>query len=793
MPSLRCGRSIRITDSTSQASDSRSRLASKEAVRGREQGMATAIGGPRVLLRQLRETMAEPLASQDRLDKIVNLIAHNMQADVCSFYVLRDDGALELFATYGLKRESVHMTTLRLGEGLVGLIAAQAEPLSLENAPAHPAFAYRPETGEDPFNAFLGVPVLRAGQMLGVLVVQNSDARIYTDDEIEAMLTTATILAEMIVTSEFEALIKPGQDIDLRRARTFNGSSFTEGIALGKVVLHDPRVVVINFIAEDTAEETKRLEDALATMRVSIDDMLDHGDMQTGSEHRDILETYRMFANDRGWVDRLEEAIANGLTAEAAVERVQNDTRARMLRSTDPYIRDRLHDFDDLANRLLRVLTGDGTAPSARELPENAILVARNMGPAELLEYDRTRLRAIVLEEGGSTAHVAIVARSLGIVAVGQAENIVSVCENGDDIIVDGAAGVVHLRPTPELEQNYVDKVRLGAKRRAHYLELKDKPSITKDGVIITLLHNSGLVADLPMLNDTGAEGVGLFRTELQFMIASRLPKVQEQIALYREAIQLSHGRPIVFRLLDVGGDKVIPYLRAAPEENPAMGFRSLRLALDRPGLLRTQVRALLTAAEGGPMKILVPMVTETWEFVETKRVVKLELERLIRAGYKPPSKLEIGAMIEVPSLLFELDRVLPEADFVSIGSNDLIMFLNAADRANNRVAKAYDPIALPRLRALRHIVDMARRYSVPITMCGELAGRTIEALALMAIGMTRLSMNPSAIGPIKEMILGLELKPIQAAIGAALAEGQSGVGIRDLLLDLAGKQGLVV
>jgi phosphotransferase system enzyme I (PtsP) len=665
--------------------------------------------------------------------------------------------------------------------------------LSLDDAPRHPAFAYRPETGEDPFFAFLGVPVLRAGQTLGVLVVQNRERRAYGEDETEALLTTATILAEMIATSEFDTLIKPGQEVDLRRPRTFQGQSFTEGIALGKVVLHDPRVVVTNFIAEDTEQESHRLEAALATMRVSIDDMLSHGDMGAGTEHRDILETYRMFANDRGWVDRLEEAIANGLTAEAAVERVQNDTRARMLRSTDPYIRDRLHDFDDLANRLLRVLTGDGTAPTQRELPENAILVARNMGPAELLEYDRSRLRAIVLEEGGSTAHVAIVARSLGVVAVGQAQDIVSIAENGDDIIVDGPAGTVHLRPTRELEQTYVDKVRITARRRAHYLALKDKPSVTRDGIAITLLHNSGLVADLPMLQDTGAEGVGLFRTELQFMIASRLPKVQEQVALYREAIRLSEGKPIVFRLLDVGGDKVIPYLRNAAEENPAMGFRSLRLALDRPGLLRTQVRALLTAADGGPMKILVPMVTETWEFVETKRVIRLELERLIRSGAKPPSELKIGAMIEVPSLLFELDHVLPECDFVSIGSNDLIMFLNAADRANNRVSKTYDPIALPRLRALRHIVDMATRYGVPITMCGELAGRTIEALALLSIGMTRLSMSPPAIGPIKEMVMGMELKPIRAAVAAALGEGQHGVGIRELLVDLAMQQGLVI
>ncbi|MDC9826556.1 phosphoenolpyruvate--protein phosphotransferase [Devosia sp. ZB163] len=755
--------------------------------------MVTAISGPRVLLKQLRETMAEPLASQARLDKIVGLIADNMHADVCSFYVLRDDGALELFATRGLAATAVHMTTLRLGEGLVGLIAAQAEPLSLENAPSHPAFAYRPETGEDPFLAFLGVPVLRAGQTLGVLVVQNRDSHAYGEDEIEAMLTTATLLAEMMSTSDFDALIKPGQDIDLRRPRSFNGTGFSDGVALGQVVLHDPRVVVTNFVAEDTDVELKRLSHALDQMRLSIDQMLSHGDMQSFSDHREILESYRMFANDRGWVDRLTEAINNGLTAEAAVERVQNDTRARMMRSTDPYIKDRLHDLDDLANRLLRVLTGDGGTLGRKELPDNAILVARNMGPADLLEYDRTKVRAVVLEEGAAISHVAIVAKSLGLVAVGQAENVVAMSESGDDIIVDGQQGTVYLRPTPDMIQVYVDKVRLGAKRRAHYLELKDKPAITRDGVEVTLLHNSGIVADLPMLQDTGASGVGLFRTELQFMIASRLPRLKEQVELYSEAIRLVEGKPIVFRLLDIGGDKVIPYLRYEAEENPAMGFRSLRLALDRQGLLRIQIRALLQAANGGPMKILVPMVTDAWEFRQTRLVVNKEVERMRNAGHTVPSKLELGAMIEVPSLLWELDHVLPEADFVSIGSNDLVMFLTAADRGNPRVAKAYDPIALPRLRALKHIVDMARRYNVPLTMCGELAGRTIEALALLAIGMTRLSMSPPSIGPIKEMILGLELAPIRNSISAALLEGANGPQIRDLLLDWAGRQGLVI
>ncbi|MGN6102033.1 MAG: phosphoenolpyruvate--protein phosphotransferase [Devosia sp.] len=753
----------------------------------------TAISGPRVLLRQLREVMAEPLRSQERLDKIVDLIADNMRGDVCSFYVLRDDGALELFATHGLKPEAVHMTTLRLGEGLVGLIAAEAEPLNLDNAPEHPAFAYRPETGEEAFHSFLGVPVLRAGQTLGVLVVQNRERRAYGEDETEALLTTATILAEMVATSEFDNLIKPGSDIDLRRPRTFQGASFTDGIALGQVVLHDPRVVVTNFIAEDIDTELKRLADAIRTMRVSIDDMLEHGDMQPSSDHREILESYRMFAYDRGWVDRLEEAVRNGLTAEAAVERVQNDTRARMQRQSDPYIRDRLHDLDDLANRLLRVLTGDHDGMRFKELPDNAVLVARNMGPAELLEYDRSKVRGIVLEEGASISHVAIIARSLGLVAVGQADSIVSMSETGDDIIVDGPAGTVHLRPTPEVEQSYVDKVRLTAKRRAHYLELRDKPSVTQDGIEVTLLHNSGLVADLPMLDDTGAAGVGLFRTELQFMIASKLPRLQEQIELYAEAMRVVGDRPIVFRLLDIGGDKVIPYMRSAVEENPAMGWRSLRLALDRPGLLRTQIRALLLAADGRPLKILVPMVTETSEFRQARLVLNKELERLQRSGQKVPEKLELGAMIEVPSLLFELDQLLPEADFVSIGSNDMVQFLTAADRANPRVSKSYDPIAMPRLRAFRHIVQEARRFNVPLTMCGELAGRPMEALALLSIGMTRLSMGPPSIGPIKEMVLSLELEPIRRSVSAALLEGADSSDIRALLTEWADRQNLPI
>jgi phosphotransferase system, enzyme I, PtsP len=753
--------------------------------------MPTRFTGPLVLLRELRETMAATLGAQARLDRIVDLIAQNMRADVCSFYVLRDDGALELFATHGLKREAVHMTSLRSGEGLVGLIAAGAQPLNLTDAPAHPAFAYRPETGEDPYTSFLGVPVLRAGQTLGVLVVQARARGSFQNDETEALLTVATLLAEMISTSEFDNLVTPGSDIDLRRARTFEGAGFAEGIALGHVVLHDPRVVVTNFVAEDIEAEKARLDKAIRTLRLSIDTMFSTRDIKAGSEHHEILESYRMFANDRGWVRRLGEAVDQGLTAEAAVERVQNDTRARMLRQADPYIRDRLHDLDDLANRLLRVLTGDPGVFQARELAEDAVLVARNLGPAELLEYDRSRLRAIVIEEGGPTSHVAIVARSLGLVAVGQAQNITAMCENGDDIIVDGATGRVHLRPPPGISATYIEKMRVSVRRRKRFAAQRDTGAVTRDGIKITLLHNSGLLADLPALKETGASGVGLFRTELQFMIASRLPRMKEQTELYAQALDSVGDKPIIFRLLDIGGDKVVPFLRSTAEENPAMGWRSLRLAFDRLALMRTQVRALLQASRGRPLHILVPMITEVTEFAQARVIIDKEVAWLKRNGGTPPRSIAIGAMIEVPSILFELDRLMPLTDFVSIGSNDLVQFLTAADRANPKVSKRYDAIGLARLRAMHAVVAAADAHDVPVTMCGELAGRPIEALALMAIGIERLSMAASSVGPVKELIVAAELAPIRDRVLSALKDSEDPTTMRELLIGLAESQNL--
>jgi len=753
--------------------------------------MRGALGGPRVLLRRLREVMAEPVSAQDRLDKIVVLIAANMVAEVCSVYVLRVDGTLELYATEGLKREAVHQTVLRTDEGLVGLVASEANAINLSDAQAHPAFAYRPETGEEIYHSFLGVPILRAGNTLGVLVVQNRARRTYSEEEVEALQTTAMVLAEMIASGELASLARPGAEPAVRRPLHLQGTPLNDGIALGHVILHEPRLVITNVIADDVGKERARLEAALTQLRADLDTMLERGDMADGGEHRDVLEAYRMFAYDRGWVHKLEEALLTGLTAEAAVERVQSDTRARMLRQTDPYLRERLHDLEDLAQRLLQQLLGHDYDKARTTMPENAVLVARMMGPAALLDYDRKKLRGLVLEEGGPTSHVAIVARALGIATVGEVDNATGLVDPGDAIIVDGGNGDVHIRPTPDMEAAYVERVRLRARRQLQYQALRDRPCVTRDGETVNLMLNAGLVIDLPHIEETGASGIGLFRTELQFMVAAQFPRTGEQLALYRAVLDAAAGRPVTFRTLDIGGDKLLPYMRNVDEENPALGWRAIRLGLDRPGLFRSQVRALLRAAAGRELRIMFPMVAAIHEFDEAKQLVERELTHLRRHGHRLPDRVEVGTMLEVPSLLYQLDALLERVDFLSVGSNDLLQFFYAVDRGNTRVSDRFDILSPPFLRALREIADKGRIHGKPVTLCGEMASKPIGALALVGLGYRSLSLAPSAVGPVKAMLLDVDSRAVKKLLDGLIDRPDASV--REHLVRFAEAEGLAL
>jgi len=748
--------------------------------------MRSALGGPRLLLRRLREVMAEPVSAQARLDKIVVLIASNMVAEVCSVYVLRADQRLELYATEGLNREAVHLTTMHAGEGLVGLIARSAEPLNLSEAQEHPSFSYRPETGEEIYHSFLGVPILRGGNTLGVLVVQNRVRRIYSEEEIEALQTTAMLVAEMIASGELRSIAKTPESLALDRPVVIKGAPMCEGVGLGYAVLHEPRVVVKQLIAEDIAAEVHRLDSAIEAMRLSIDELVAHGDRMGAGEHREVLEAVRIFANDRGWVRRLHEAVLSGLTAEAAVERVQNDARAKLQRQTDPYLRDRLHDLDDLANRLLHQLTGQSYVADRESIPENAILIARNMGPAALLDYDRSRLRGLVLEEGGPASHVGIVARALGIATVGLAANVTDLVESGDAIIVDGVTGDVHIRPPPDVQTAYGEKARLRARRMEQYAKLRDVPAVTKDGVEISLHMNAGLIVDVPHLHETGARSIGLFRTELQFMLAPRFPRMNEQFLLYKAVFDAVQDRPVTFRTLDIGSDKILPYMATIDEENPALGWRAIRIGLDRPGLLRMQIRAMLKAAGGRDVRIMFPMIANVAEFEAAKAISLRELAHLQRHGHAAPTDVQLGAMVEVPSLLWELDAIAARADFLSVGSNDLVQYMYAADRDNTRVSKRYDTLSTPVMRALERIAAAGKRAGKTVTLCGEMGGRPLEALALLALGYRSLSMSPSSVGPVKAMILAVNLEEVEVFLASLLAKEDGAPSLRENLREFA-------
>jgi phosphotransferase system enzyme I (PtsP) len=748
-----------------------------------------AIRGQRSLLRQIREALASGGPAQTRLDMVVRTIARSMVAEVCSLYMRRAGGEMELFATEGLEPGAVHFTRMKPGEGLIGEIMRLGRPLNLADAPNHPAFSYRPETGEDPFHAFLGVPVLRGGRAIGVLVVQNRTERVYTEDEVEDLQIVAMVLAEMMAGGGLMSLDElKGVEIAPRKPERMKGAKFADGLAYGVAVLHEAPVTPSQLLAEDVVAEEARLKHAVTALQAQIDVMLEgqHGLVEASYE---VLETYRMFAHDRGWNRSLEDAVRNGLTAEAAVERVRSEHRARLGQARDPYLRERLHDLEDLNDRLLRHLSGD--VHVARELPENAVLIARNLGPADLLEYDRKKLRGLLLEEGSAASHAAIVARALDIPCVGRIQSLRDRVSEGDMVIVDAESGEAYLRPRPDVVKAIQARIDVRRQRRAEFAKLRDTPAFTRDGGKITLLMNAGLDVDLDILEETGAEGIGLFRTEFQFMVAEEMPRFNAQTALYGRVMDAAGDRPVTFRTLDLGGDKVLPYMEAEREENPALGWRAIRMGLDRPALLRLQLRALIAAARGRALRIMFPLVASVDEFRAARALVDHEVAWAERRGRVAPSRLDVGAMIEAPALIWHLDALLPMTDFVSVGTNDLMQYMFAADRGNPRVADRYDSLSPPALRALEMIQRACAETGTPVSVCGEMAGRPLEAFTLVALGFDRLSMPPAGIGPVKQMILSCDREAARRGV-SALLKGASG-SVRNEIETLARKTSVAV
>ena len=753
---------------------------------------STAAASAREILTGLHDIMAKRGSAQSKLDRVVDLIADATGSDVCSIYLLRDN-FLELFATHGLRKEAVHVTRLRMGEGLVGTIAAEGRILNLAEAAEHPAFAYRPETGEERFHSFAGVPIVRLESPIGVLAVQHAEPRRYEDVEIEALQTVAMVLSEMIAGAR---LVDGARRSRLRSAGPLrlSGLKLVAGMAKGVAVFHEPRIVVEHTVAQDIEAERARVYGAFRKMREQIDNMAREAEFGTTGEHNEILETYRMFAYDEGWSRRINAAIDSGLTAEAAIERVQQRTRARMQEIDDPLLKERMHDLEDLSNRLLRIVSGRMGTAAQTGLTHDAVLVARNLGPAELLEYDRRRLKAVLLEEGSLTSHMVIVARAIGVPVIGRLHDIRHSVDEGEQVLVDGDNGSVIIRPTRPLLSGFEHRMALSQKRRAQFAAVRTLPAETKDGVHISVMVNAGLAEDAAALGMTGADGIGLFRTEFQFLISATLPGRERQQRLYSKVLQAAGRKPVVFRTVDIGGDKALPYLSDEVEdeaENPAMGWRALRLSLDRSALMRAQARALIEAAHGKVLRVMFPMVSEPWEYEEARALFEEQVEWARKAKRGVPSRIEFGAMLEVPSLAEMLDQLLPRIDFLSVGTNDLTQFLFAADRSDPRLAQRYDWLSPAILRFLKRILDSARAAKVPVRICGEMAGRPLEAMALVGIGADAFSITPAGVGPVKAMVRSLDAGAIRTRLEQLLARPPRGV--RKALTDWARRHSVVI
>jgi phosphotransferase system enzyme I (PtsP) len=585
-----------------------------------------------------------------------------------------------------------------------------------------------------------------------VLVVQNRTPRHFTAEEVDDLETVAMLLVDML--PESGATDGSPEGLGGTVPRLFSGTVLMNGLAVGPVVLLRPMRKQIKLLADDPRAEQFRLDQAVDRMQRGLDDLFaevpSSGRAADVTASREVLEAYRLVAADAGWLRRVAEVIRGGMTAEAAVQRVATDLHDRMRRISDSYLRERLADMEDLANRLLTALTGE---IETRPTPENAILVARRLGPAELLDWHSRGIAGVAIEEASPAGHAAILARALGVPAIGGLRGMLDSAEPGDQAVVDADEGNFILRPETEVRQAYSRAREARGIKFAGLAVLRDHPAVTADGVRINLMLNIGLALELPQLDRTGADGIGLFRTEISMMARGLITDIAEQASLYARVLDQAGARPVLFRTLDLGADKLLPGT-VVDEENPAMGWRSLRVGLDRPAILRRQLRGLLLAAGGRELSVMFPMVATVGEFRAAKALLVAEAKR-VRPS---PSRLHIGTMLEIPALLWQMPELLKEADFVSIGTNDLVQFLYAADRGTPSLYDRYDFLSQPVLDILEGVVAAANAASVPISVCGEAASHPLEALVLAALGITSLSMPASAILPMKAMFAKVDL-----------------------------------
>ncbi|ROR35002.1 phosphoenolpyruvate--protein phosphotransferase [Inmirania thermothiophila] len=748
------------------------------------------------MLGDLRRIVQEATTARD-LDEVLGVILRgvreNLQVDVCSVYLCDFDRKEHvLVATEGLNPEAVGRVRLAFGEGLVGLVASRAEPVNVEDAPARPEFRYVPGSGEEPFHAFLGVPVIHHRRVLGVLVVQHRERRRFDDDEVAFLVTLAAQVAMALHHAELTGELR-----GRRLGRPWSGGSLVveglpgaPGIGMGtavEVYSAAQLMTVPDGTAADAEAEEAALRRAFASVRSRITGMRERLGETLPADAAALFDAYCMMLGEGGLEDDAVARVRAGAAAAAALRDTVREHARVFEAMEDEYLRERAADIRDLGARVMDDLLARERA--GRVWPERTVLVARELGASHLAEVPRERLAAVVSATGSGSSHVAILARALGIPCVMGAEGLPLGGLEGEEVIVDGYRGRVYVRPSESVRTEFRRLIRQEARLGSELEALRNLPAVTRDGVRVPLMVNTGLLADIGPSLRSGAEGVGLYRTEFPFLVRDRFPGEEEQYRIYRQVLEAFAPRPVVARTLDIGGDKILPYF-AIQEANPFLGWRGIRVALDHPEIFLTQLRALLRADEGlGNLRILLPMITDVSELDQAARLLDQAVAELREEGHaveRPP----VGAMIEVPSAVYLMPAIARRVAFVSVGTNDLTQYLLAVDRNNARVAGMYDGLHPAVVAALHDLVRAARRAGCPVSVCGELAGDPAAALLLLGMGVDSLSMSAASLPRVKWVIRSFARAEAEALLEEAMAM-ESASAVRERLNEALEERGL--
>jgi phosphotransferase system enzyme I (PtsP) len=716
------------------------------------------------MLDQLRSIVQAVNSARDlksALELIVSRVSTALGTQVCSVYLFDADmGAHVLMASEGLKAESVGRVSLQTGEGLVGLVAKHAEPINLSDASKHPSFFYLQDTGEEEFNSFLGVPIIHHRAVLGVLVVQQRERRRFDEGEEAFLITLSAQLSAVIALAEATGAIEGLSPSGQKTADTvFPGVSGSSGVAMGKAVVVFPHAD-LNQIpqrpAKDIEHDVSFFKTCLEAVRKDINELYDKLAGQIPEEERQLFNVYARMLDDNALGNEVVARIREGIWAQGALAYVANEHVRSFEAMSDAYLRERAVDIKDLCSRVLFYL--QAREPVEIEYQDDTILVSEELTPSMLAEAPKEKLKGLISVKGSGNSHVAILARTMGIPTVMGAVNLPYSQLEGRSLVVDGYRGEVITSPSAELRARYQEVLKEQDRLVAGLEVIKDEPCETTDGHRVKLWVNTGLMSDVMQSLDLGAEGIGLFRTEVPFLLSERFPSEQEQYQIYREQLQAFAPKLVTMRTLDVGGDKALSYF-PIEEANPFLGWRGIRVTLDHPEIFMAQIRAMLRASEGlNNLQIMLPMISNVSEVEKAQELIKKAHRELTQEGVKVDYPA-VGVMIELPAAVYQTAELARRVDFVSVGSNDLTQYLLAVDRNNPRVANLYSAFHPAVISALKQVVSLAKQEGKPVSICGEMAGDPGAALLLIAMGFEVLSMNASTLLKVKSVVRSVSME----------------------------------